>query len=138
MIAGVTAFATGTSAITNLIQTYDHENAKLQERVVILNRIYKEYCLPLKLYENVKKSLKYIYNQDFDDLTTFVNELPQDLRLEVSLFIYEDTFKKLDFLKNRPVSFITWICPLLKPLIINKEQYIYFEGDDIGSIYFLK
>ena len=29
MIIGVTAFATGTSAITNLISTYDHENAKL-------------------------------------------------------------------------------------------------------------
>ena len=29
MIAGVTAFATGTSAMTNLISTYDHENAKL-------------------------------------------------------------------------------------------------------------
>lgn len=62
MISGVTAFATGTSAMTNLISTYDHENAKLQERVVILNRIYKDYCLPLTLYENVKKSLKYIYN----------------------------------------------------------------------------
>lgn len=61
MIAGVTAFATGTSAMTNLISTYDHENAKLQERVVLLNRIYKDYCLPLKLYENVKKSLKYTY-----------------------------------------------------------------------------
>lgn len=109
------AFATGTSAITNVISTYDHENAKLQERVMLLNRIYKEYCLPLKLYENVKKSLKQMYNQDIDDLSKFVEELPQDLRLEVSLFIYEDTFRKIEFLKDRPVSFIAWICPLLKP-----------------------
>ena len=29
MISGVMAFATGTSAMTNLIQTYDHENSKL-------------------------------------------------------------------------------------------------------------
>lgn len=138
MIAGVTAFAMGTSAMTNLIQTYDHENSKLQERVVILNRIYKEFCLPLRLYENVKKSLKLHYKDDIDDLITFVNELPQDLRLEVSLFIYEDTFKQLEFLQNRPVSFITWICPLLRPMILNKDQYVFFEGDDIACIYFLK
>lgn len=105
---------------------------------MILNRIYKDYCLPLKLYENVKKSLKYMYNQDIDDLSKFVEELPQDLRLEVSLFIYEDTFKQVEFLKNRPVSFIAWICPLLKPLVINKDQFIYFEGDDVNCIYFLK
>lgn len=59
MIVGVTAFAAGTSTLTNLLQTYDTENKLLQEKVDILNRIKKEYYLPLKLYENVKKSIKY-------------------------------------------------------------------------------
>lgn len=54
MCFGVTAFALGTSELTNLISTYDQENAKLQEKILLLNRIYKEYFLPLKLYENVK------------------------------------------------------------------------------------
>ena len=76
MIAGVTAFATGTSAMTNLINTYDHENARLQQKVMLLNRIYKDFFLPLKLYEDVKKSLKYQYKQDIDDVTNFLEELP--------------------------------------------------------------
>lgn len=59
MVIGVTAFAAGTSSLTNLLQSYDQENAKLEEKVQLLNRIYKEYQLPLRLYENVKKSLKY-------------------------------------------------------------------------------
>ena len=59
MVIGVTAFAAGTSSLTNLLQSYDTENAILQEKVLMLGRIYKEYCLPLSLYENVKKSLKY-------------------------------------------------------------------------------
>ena len=57
MCLGVTAFAAATSELTNLLQTYDQQNARLHEKVLILNRIYKDYCLPLKLYENVKKSL---------------------------------------------------------------------------------
>ena len=39
----------------------------------MLNRIYKEYQLPLKLYENVKKSLKYQYKNDMGFLQKFAN-----------------------------------------------------------------
>lgn len=54
MCLGVTAFAAGTSELTNLLSNYDQENAKLQEKFHILNRIYKEFSLPLDLYENAK------------------------------------------------------------------------------------
>ena len=59
MCVGVTAFATGTSTLTNLLQTYDEENKNMQEKIEVLNRIYKDYCLPLSLYENVKKFIKF-------------------------------------------------------------------------------
>ena len=103
-----------------------------------LNRIYKEYQLPLKLYENVKRSLCYQNSTDIDDLQEFVESLPQDLRIEVSLFVFEKTFKKIEYLKDRPVAFIAWICPLLKPQVKTADQYIYYENDDISCIYFLK
>lgn len=48
----------------------------MQEKIDILNRIYKEYFLPLKLYENVKKSIKYQYKNDIEDMITFVGTLP--------------------------------------------------------------
>lgn len=99
MVIGVTAFAAATSSLTNLIQSYDMENSKLEEKVQMLNRIYKEYQLPLKLYENVKKSLKLEYKNDIEDLLNFVEQLPQDLRIEVSLFIFEKTFKQIIFFK---------------------------------------
>ena len=39
MCIGVTAFATGTSYLTNLLQTYDVENKQMDEKIEILNRI---------------------------------------------------------------------------------------------------
>ena len=131
MIVGVTSFAAGTSTLTNLLQTFDQENKNIQEKIDVLNRIYNEYYLPLQLYENVKKSIKHQFKNDIEDIMRFVTTLPQDLRLEVTLFIFESTFKHIQFFVNRPVSFIAWICPLLKPLIKLKEQFIFFEGDDI-------
>ena len=105
---------------------------------MVLNRIYKEHFLPMKLYERVKKSLKYKFSKDTDDLVEFVNELPQHLKLEVALFIHESAFRKIDFIRDQSPSFINWICPLLIPLIQSPGEYIYFEGDEFSSIYFLK
>jgi len=59
MVFGVTVFAWGTSTLTNLLQTYDKEDQKFHQKMLTLNRIYKEYCLPLKLYDNVKKSISF-------------------------------------------------------------------------------
>ena len=71
-------------------------------------------------------------------MVTFVQTLPQDLILEVSMFIFESIFKQFEYFDNRPITFIAWICPLLKPIIRLKDQYIFFEGDDVACIYFFQ
>lgn len=53
------SFAAGTSELTTLLQNYDQENATLHEKVYQLNKLYKECALPLKLYEEIKQSMKY-------------------------------------------------------------------------------
>ena len=83
----------------------------------MLNRIYKEYKLPLNLYENVKQSLNYLYKNDIEDVVAFIQDLPNDLKVEVSFYVFEKTFSELDFFRGRPLTFIAWVCPLLKPLI---------------------
>jgi hypothetical protein len=81
--------------------------------------------------------MKYNYSQDIDELNAFVDDLPQSLKVEVSLFIHEQTYKRVYFLKNRTDSFIAWICPILKPYLNLENEFIYFEGDDVTQIYFL-
>lgn len=71
-----------------------------------------------------------------DEIITFIDQLPNDLRMEMSFFVFEKTFKELEFFKGRPLTYIAWVCPLLKPLIKSEEQYIYYEEDDVSCIYF--
>jgi len=81
----------------------------------VLNRIYKDYYLPLDLYQRLKQAVKYDSNKDLQDIHLFVEELPHKLKLETSLFIHESTYKRIDIFKGRPSAFVAWICPLLKP-----------------------
>jgi CRP-like cAMP-binding protein len=72
-------------------------------------------------------------------LIEFIKDLPKNLAIEVSLFIHEGTYRKIDFLKNNSSeSFLAWICPLLKPEILSSQDYVYFEGDSVTCMYFMK
>ena len=70
-------------------------------------------------------------------MNNFVQDLPHSLKVEVSLYIYEERYKKLKFFKDRSPTFISWLCPLLKPQYFADDQYIYLEGDDVKHIFFL-
>lgn len=83
----------------------------------VLKKVYDQYCLPLDLYDRVKKSLTYMFTTDMDELNEFMDVLPQGLKIEVSLFIHEKTYKKIWFLQNQAWSFIAFVCPMLKPLL---------------------
>ena len=67
-----------------------------------------------------------------------MDELPHKLKIEISLYLHEDTYKKINFLHDKSLSFIAWICPLLKPYVVTDNEYLYYEGDEVSSIYFLK
>ena len=138
MIIGVIAFSFASGSLASILQNTDSHEAYFQEKVTVLNTIYKDFCLPLDLYSRLKQSLKYNYTQSLDDLQNFMDHLPHKLRNEVSLFIHENTYKTITFLKMRSSLFISWICPLLKPFFILEDQHIYFEYEEITNIYFLK
>lgn len=61
------------------------------------------------------------------------------MAIELSLFVHESTYKKIIFLRNNASeSFLTWICPLLKPAIYDEQEYIFFDGDEISCVNFMK
>ena len=64
MLFGASFFSFATGALSSIIQNNDHANAKLEESLNILDRIYKEYSLPLVLFEKLRMSIKYDYSKN--------------------------------------------------------------------------
>lgn len=69
MMIGVISFTFATGSLSSILHNYDHANAKLQERIAILNRIFKEHFLPLELYEKLRKAVKYDFSKNQNDVT---------------------------------------------------------------------
>ena len=79
----------------------------------------------------------YDAKKDLEDLHMFINVLPHKLKIETCLYIYEERYSKLKYFRDQSVSFITWMCPLLKPSYYGDKEFIFSEGDDIKEIHFL-
>lgn len=71
-------------------------------------------------------------------MNQFVDELPQNLKIETAIFIHEDTWNSIAFFNGRSDTFIAWICPLLKPQLVPNEAEIFHENQEILCTYFLR
>ena len=94
--------------------------------------------MPIELYQKLKQALKYDYGKDVDDLNSYMLDLPYNLKIDLSLYLYSHKYKHIQFFKYKNKSFITWIFPLLRPFTATEHQYVFFEGDNVDGIYFMK
>lgn len=53
------------------------------------------------------------------------------------MHIYASRYQKVDFFREKSRSFISWICPLLKPCYYAESEYIYSEGAEATVIFFM-
>jgi hypothetical protein len=67
----------------------------------------------------------------------FLDELPHKLKVDLSMHIYASRYESIKFFTNKSRSFISWICPLLKPSYYAEMEYIYSEGEEANMIYFM-
>jgi len=67
-----------------------------------------------------------------------MDDLPNNLKIELSLYIHEQTYKNIFFMQDKSMSLISWMCPLLKTFIVQQDSYVYFEGDEVVNIFFMK
>jgi hypothetical protein len=137
MIIGVFAFSFANGSLASIMSNYDQSNASYLEKVEILSKIYKQYSLPDDLHVRLQKAINYEKKRDLHDLNCFVEELPHALKVEVSLYIYEDRYNKIKFFLGKTPAFISWLCPLLKPAFFADDEYVFLEGDDIVNIFFM-
>lgn len=63
--------------------------------------------------------------------------LPPKLKISVNLFIHEERYKNIAYFKDKPNSFVSWVCPLLVPGLFMEKTYIFQEGEKATCLYFM-
>jgi len=83
MFVGVISFSFANASLASILSNYDNHHVELANKIATLNKLYKEFQLPLDLYIDVKKELE--FNQTVASKTLevqgFIDKLPHKLKI---------------------------------------------------------
>ena len=78
----------------------------MADKISVLDNIKKNYNLSEELYVKCKRNLEYNQNNEYEEMNKFLDELPLKLKVDVSLFIYEERYKHISFFDDKSSSFL--------------------------------
>ena len=138
-IIGVLSYSLAAGQLTSIIENYDATKSQNMAKKATLDRINTEHRLPPRLYFTLLNFIENAENdKNQDELNEFLDSLPFRLKLRTIMAIYEERYMSVKYIREmNNYNFIAWICPLLKPLNVPIDQYIYQESDRITDIYFV-
>lgn len=137
MIIGVGAFSFATGALSSIFTTLDATQAKLKEKLGLLDQIRMEFNVGPALYEELRQSIQFHVGRDISATINFINKFPHRLKVELSTKIFREIIKKIPFFSNKSKAVIAFVGPLLTPERVNEDQVLYTEGDIVQKLYFL-
>ena len=138
MFVGVFFYSFTIGSLSSLLSSLDSKNATFDQKLNTLIQIRNQYNLDNLLYNRVKRALKYGTTQKDDEKIDFLNELPLNLKIELSVIMHKNLVSGIEFFRNKPASFIALIGPYLKHFHIGKEEFIFHEGEYADEMYFIK
>lgn len=133
MIVGVISYSFAISSFTSIITTLDSKMAKLKEKLNTLNNIRSEYDMDFELYWKLKQSLYYDHSKDMTDKMTLINELPSNLKVNLCNVMYRKNVKGIKYLEEKSAHFMATVGPMLRPIKVHKNEYIFMEQDPVDA-----
>jgi hypothetical protein len=87
MTVGVVSFSFATGSISSIIAKHDSAEAKLKQKVTMLDSISREYAFPQELFNKVMRVIKFdhVKKKDSKEVQEFIDELPEKIRVLVKM-----------------------------------------------------
>jgi hypothetical protein len=132
MMVGVFVYSFLIGTFSNIFTKMDNMTEKMKKNLQLLKHFAQKYNIGKDLYHKTRKIIKVGYELQTSDYNEFLNGLTTDLKVEVGFQIYNSVVDQIDYFKEKPHEFIVEIGPHLKPLIVQKGEFV-FSKDDIAE-----
>lgn len=129
MMTGVFVYSFLIGTFSNIFTKMDQSKENMRKNLHLLKRFNESYKLPKSLYMKAKQIMRAGYDLQTSEYTDFLGELPSELKIELSYFIYRTLIENIDYFKDKHHGLISEIGPHLKPIIISKGDFVYSKGD---------
>lgn len=140
MVFGMLFFSFTIGSLTSMLSGIDTKETVLSGKLAVIDEFARQSHLDKTILRRLRNAVRYsTEKQGFSwaDKIGIFNELPRNLRYEISLAMHKGAAKTLPFFANKDPYFICSIAPFLQSIMIEEGRYIFEEGEYADEIYFL-
>lgn len=121
----------------SIFEDHNKRNQLINRKKEILTKLAKEYTLYDSLHEKILKSITQTQVNWSEDIIKFLDSLPMILKNELSIKMYLQRVKNINFFKKKSNNFIIFTVPLLKINNLMKNEVIWSVGETIEEMIFV-
>lgn len=101
-LIGVLTYSFASGSLTSIIANYDSYNEQNADKLNILNRLFKkENAITAELYNQLYVQIKNSYSPENNtEVKEFLDDLPFRMMVRTIMYIYKDSYEKIDFLRD--------------------------------------
>lgn len=134
--AGMYGYMIGNLA--SILANIDTARAQFRERMEKVSTFMRNHDVPADLQSRVRNYYNYLWDsRRGSDESDVLNDLPQNLKVDVALFLNRDIIQKVPIFKEANEHLIRQIVMALKPIIYLPGDYIFRQGDMGEEMYFI-
>jgi CRP-like cAMP-binding protein len=140
MVCGHYFFAFTIGTLSSMMSSIESNKDILENKLQIIDQFAEEANLSDKLKKRIQVALKYSANRrgfSWTDKLEIINELPKHLRYEVAINMHRGAAKDIKVFKDKDQSLIAFVVPLLLPMFLQKDEFVYSELEFADEIYFV-
>lgn len=137
-LVGIVIYTSILGAVRAYIVNADSNAAQFQKKLDGITDLIKALNVNAKVRDKIMSYYDYLWKsrQGLDE-TKLLEELPDFLRIEVSLYLNRDIIEKVPLFKGVEKSFISEVVMNLKPRLCLPGSYIIRIGETGAEMYFM-
>ncbi|OMJ79125.1 hypothetical protein SteCoe_20916 [Stentor coeruleus] len=137
MIIGIILYSYTISSISNIISAMDTRKAILNKKLDLLAHIARKYKISTAFHTKLSLALEYEHKNNDKELEEILNDLPLSIKHRLLHIIFEQKISKNFFFTQKSLGFIAWVASRLKPLKIDRRDFIFKENEFATDMYFI-
>ena len=124
--------------LASMIANLDSSASRFQEKMRDVDDFMRYHSMPRDLRRKIHNYYDFLWaRQKYQDHADLIKDLPQSLRVEISLHLNRDVIASVPLFHNCSQEIISCIVTMLKPEVYLPNQYIIREGEIGSSMYFI-
>ena len=140
MCMGIFFISFSIGRLASIINTTESKDKLLLHKLAAIDEFCSEVNINKELQSRLRQALKFSTDKQggsWNQREVILNELPRALKYEVAINMFKGAAKKIEFFKSHEPALVAAVVPLLQPIFINSQEFVYKEREISDEIYFL-